>query len=99
MTTTSTLADIPAILSMAALGTGFGVWRNEVRDGKPTKVPYQTSGARAKSNDPTMWGPLAEALAAIGRLRADGLGVLLRQLPDGRWLVGVDLDLCRSPVT
>ena len=57
MSPASALADVPAIISMAELGAGFGVWRNEVRDGRPTKVPYQISGARAKANDPTLQLP------------------------------------------
>ena len=40
----------------------FVVWKNETRNGKPTKVPYRPSGNRmARSNDPRTWGPFARA--------------------------------------
>lgn len=31
------------------------LWMSEIRDGKPTKIPYQVNGQKAKSNDRTTW--------------------------------------------
>ena len=77
------------------------LWRTETRDGKPTKVPYQVSGkARAKSNAPSTWGDFEAARETMwGRGGFEGLGIMLGDLGDGRFLVGLDLDLCRSPLT
>lgn len=73
------------------LVTAFGgqkrwvVWRKEVRDGKVTKVPYQTSGTHAKATAPETWCTHEEAQRAGG----DGVGIVFT--PDGL-LLGVDLD-------
>lgn len=37
------------------------VWKREPRDGKLTKVPYQTNGKRARSNDPITWTTYEQA--------------------------------------
>src|SRR4051812_38530203 len=100
----SDLLNIPAIAEMAAFGPRFCLWRQEVRDGKPTKVPLKKNGAKAQSNNPSTWCTHGQAVAALNKLRAegariDGIGVFLGRLEDGRFLVGLDLDLCRSPVT
>jgi putative DNA primase/helicase len=70
-------------------------WRNESRDGKPTKVPYQTCGAKlAESNDPATWGTFGDALATYHAGGFDGIGIEL-----GNGLAGIDLDGCRNPET
>jgi len=102
--TTRDLLDIPAVADMAALDRRFCLWRQEVRDGKPTKVPLRSTGAKARNNDPSTWCTYERALTALKELRAegtriDGIGVFLGRLEDGRFLVGLDLDLCRSPTT
>ena len=52
----------------------FCVWRKEIRDERPTKVPYNPlTGALARSNDPTTFCSYADALAALPRY--DGLGI------------------------
>ena len=98
----SALLDIPAIAELAAFGARFVYWKH-VRDkatGKRRKVPFQWDGKdAAKSNDPATWAALDALLAALPKRRMEGVGVMLGDLGDGRWLVGVDLDLCRSPVT
>ena len=71
---------------MAALDRRFCLWRQEVRDGKPTKVPLRSNGAKAKNNDPSTWCTYERAVTALKELRAegtriDGIGVL--SLP--RW--------------
>lgn len=76
------------------------LWRSEERDGKPTKVPYQPSGKRkAMSNKPTTWGSFAAASETLSAGGFKGMGIMLGDLGDGRFLVGKDWDLCRSPVT
>jgi hypothetical protein len=59
-------------------------WRREVVKAKETKVPYQPSGRRAKSNDSDTWSTYAEC-AAVSQL----VGVVL-----GNGVVGIDLDQC-----
>ncbi len=41
-------------------------WRNELRGGKPTKVPHSPNGKKAKADNPSTWGirTAAEACAA-----------------------------------
>lgn len=76
------------------------LWRSEERGGRPAKVPYQPSGKRrAMSNKPSSWGSLAAAKTTFAGGGFDGLGIMLGDLGDGRFLVGKDWDLCRSPVT
>lgn len=72
------------------------LWNREVRDGKPTKVPYQAHhpALRAAVDDPGTWAPLVDAIAAYEDGKGDGAGVVL-----GDGLVGVDLDGCRDPLT
>jgi primase-polymerase (primpol)-like protein len=69
------------------------VWKRELRNGRPTKVPYQPRrpDVRAAVNDPRTWGTFADALAVVTAGRADGPGVVL-----GAGLVGVDLDHVRD---
>lgn len=75
-------------------------WRNELRNGKPTKVPYSPRNDRkAKADDPTTWGTRAEAEAAVPRLvngTGGGIGIQLGVLGDGRAIGGIDLDTCRA---
>jgi putative DNA primase/helicase len=72
-------------------------WRREIRDGKPTKVPY-TPGRerRASSTDLLTWRTFEEALAAYerGEPLYDGIGFVFCSADP---FVGVDLDDCRDP--
>ena len=72
------------------------LWKLETRDGKPTKTPYQTSGALAKVNDPTTWTDFDTILAAYLRGGWSGIGIVLTDDDD---LVGVDLDKCLNQDT
>lgn len=67
-------------------------WKEEKRDGKPTKVPYQTDGSLASSTDADTWTDFDTALAAVKDF--DGVGIAL-----GEGLSGIDLDKCRNPDT
>jgi putative DNA primase/helicase len=72
-------------------------WRLEMRDGKPTKVPY-TPGTerRASSTDLMTWATFEEAFAAYeaGEPPYDGIGFVFCNADP---FVGIDLDKCRDP--
>lgn len=75
-------------------------WRLEMRDGKPTKVPY-TPGTtrRASSTDLMTWRPFDEALEAYEAsqpMAYDGIGFVFCSADP---LAGIDLDGCRDPET
>jgi hypothetical protein len=80
------VTSIPAELRARAQ---WVCWRLESRDGKPTKVPYQTNGRKAASNDPYTWTSYEEAAAAADRF--DGIGYALSELDP---YVGLDWDDC-----
>ncbi|MGH3147294.1 MAG: DUF3987 domain-containing protein [Rubrobacter sp.] len=78
------------------------VWRSEMRDGKPTKIPYSPrTGRRASSTDSDTWGGIEVARAACASGGADeeaydGIGfVFTAEDP----FLGVDLDGCLDPET
>src|SRR3954447_16648326 len=100
---TAHLAGLPAIEQMAERGARFVLWRNEVRDGKPTKAPLRRNGQHADSTRPATWDTLGECERALARVRADGVGFGLaaeRDQAAGKpAVVGVDLDGCRDPAT
>jgi predicted P-loop ATPase len=87
--------------TLAALGRQrrWVTWRVELRNGKPTKVPYSPSGAaRAKADDPSTWGTRQEAEAAVPRIvngLGGGIGLELGDLGNGIAVGGIDLDSCR----
>ena len=67
------------------------VWKLDDRGGgKPTKVPYQTDGTAAKSNDPTTWCSFGQAVTAYRSGAFDGIGFCFQGTP----YAGVDLDDC-----
>ena len=72
-------------------------WRLEMRDGKPTKVPY-TPGTerRASSTELMTWSTFEQALAAyeVGEPPYDGIGFVFCNADP---FVGIDLDDCRDP--
>ncbi|MFA9417945.1 hypothetical protein [Natrinema sp. HArc-T2] len=70
-------------------------WKEEPRDGKPTKIPVTPgSGAFASSTDPETWASFETALEYAGTENADGIGFVFT---DDDPIVGVDLDDCRDP--
>jgi hypothetical protein len=82
------LADLPRWVA----------WRNEERDGKPTKVPYGRNGRHAKADDPATWISRKEAEARVPNLingaGGGGVGIQLGDLGGDQFLAGVDLDSC-----
>ena len=72
-------------------------WRNELCNGRLTKVPYAPDGGKADVGDARTWGTLraAEARAReIANGHGGGIGVVLGDLGDDSYLCGVDLDSC-----
>ena len=65
------------------------VWRNETRDGKPTKVPYQINGKRAQSNQLNTWTDYQTV--CTHRARFSGIGFVFSK--DDLYC-GIDLDDC-----
>jgi AAA domain len=76
-------------------------WRNELRDGKLTKVPYVSAEQKAKSDAPSTWRPHDEAVLVRGAIDnglGGGIGIMLGLCAD-RWIIGIDLDTCRDTTT
>ena len=69
------------------------IWREEIRDNKPTKVPYQINGQKAKSNDPSTWTDYRTAWYTHQkrRIQTDGIGFMFS--PNDPYC-GIDLDDC-----
>jgi primase-polymerase (primpol)-like protein len=86
---------------MAGMGNRFVTWTS-VPDGKGKlrKIPLQANGrSKAKSNDPSTWSSYEALAHGLAREEVQGPGVILGQVAEHLWLVGVDLDLALSPVT
>jgi hypothetical protein len=90
-------------LSILADASVWLAWRNEIRDGKMTKVPYSGIGRKAKSDDPTTWISLeaaAELAPKIINGHGGGIGVVLGIDCGDAWqLGGIDLDTCMRGLT
>ncbi|MUV59376.1 hypothetical protein [Halobacterium sp. CBA1126] len=72
-------------------------WREEERDGKPTKIPVTPgAGGFASSTESDTWSDFETALEYTGTEHADGIGFVFT---DDDPVVGVDLDDCRDPET
>lgn len=72
-------------------------WKEEERDGKPTKIPVTPgAGAFASSTDPETWTDFETAVEYATSDEADGLGFVFT---DDDPFVGIDLDDCRDPET
>jgi len=68
-------------------------WKREVRDGKPTKVPYNPNrGSKASTINPLHWSTYTKAAIAAQRYNGDGVGIVFH--PETIDLVGVDVDHC-----
>jgi putative DNA primase/helicase len=71
------------------------VWRIEIRDGKPTKIPYDAkTGKKGSSTDPGTWAQYDDAKSAFERGGYGGIGFVL-----GAGYTGLDLDGVRDPKT
>ena len=90
---------IPEVLRAYANEERWVVWNYVVRKGKKTKPPYNPRRVRqpqtdyAKNDDPSTWGTLNEACAALERLTwLEGIGIEL----GGSDICAFDLDNCRA---
>jgi primase-polymerase (primpol)-like protein len=89
--------NMSAALTLNDLATAplWVAWRNEMRDGRRTKVPYNPrSGQRAESNNANSWATRGEAEDWVALHGANGIGLVL-----GDDRIGIDLDSCRDPDT
>ena len=72
-------------------------WREEDRDGKPTKIPVTPgAGGFASATESETWAGFEAALDYTETEHADGIGFVFT---DNDPIVGVDLDDCRDPET
>jgi len=72
-------------------------WKLETVDGRLTKVPYSTTGHKARTTDPATWSSLEQCLAVHRNGgQFDGIGFVFA---DGNGLTGIDLDHHRDPAT
>jgi predicted P-loop ATPase len=72
------------------------LWKEVVRNDKPTKVPKTCGGSFAKSTDPTTWRSLNAATSALAQKPGlfDGIGFALGELDASLNVGGIDLDSC-----
>ncbi len=72
------------------------LWRLEERKpgDKPTKVPYQANGSKAKANEPATWSSFAEICVAFDMGNYSGIGF---EFDASDPFCGIDLDGCRDP--
>ncbi|WP_197052511.1 phage NrS-1 polymerase family protein [Halobellus rufus] len=72
-------------------------WREEERDGKPTKIPVTPGAGRfASATESETWASFEAALDYSETEHADGVGFVFT---DDDPIVGIDLDDCRDPET
>lgn len=86
--------DVKAVPAALRARPQFVLWKIEVRDGKPTKVPYNPmTRGKARSNTPGTWGTYALAVETWQRYAGqfDGIGFMFAA--DDPY-VGIDLDNC-----
>ena len=68
-------------------------WKQEMRDGRLTKVPYDPrTGRRAASDDVETWATRDEAQWWAATEHADGIGVMFCPVGGDAFLCGIDLD-------
>jgi KaiC/GvpD/RAD55 family RecA-like ATPase len=73
------------------------MWKLEQRRGdKPTKLPYQTNGQLAKSNDAKTWATFESASKRSRMPGYSGIGFVFSEADP---FIGIDLDGCREPTT
>lgn len=71
----------------------WSVWKLEIVEGKPTKVPYIVEGKRGKSNDPSGWCKFDTALTRFQEIKTfNGICWMLPITPED--IIFIDLDKC-----
>lgn len=86
--------NFDAIPTDLKLADQWVLWRYEIRDNKPTKVPYQPNDKRASSTDKSTWTTFEAVKTAYEQGGFDGVGFAF-----ANGFAGVDLDHCRDPAT
>lgn len=81
-------AAVPAVLKAMPQ---WVLWKKETRGGKETKIPYQSNGAKAKTNDSVTWTDYPSVIAAERTGNFSGIGFVFTEEDD---LTGIDLDNC-----
>jgi hypothetical protein len=75
-------------------------WREELRDGRPTKIPVNVrTGGNAAVNRPETWAAFPEALAYYSQHHGNGIKGVGFVLTKGDPYVFIDLDKCLEPET
>src|SRR5262245_40386590 len=71
-------------------------WREEIRNGLKTKVPYDpVTGSKAESNNSSTWASRGEAENWAANNRGNGIGLMFSPIEGGLHTGGIDLDTCR----
>ena len=65
------------------------MWKYEVKEGKKTKVPYQTSNVKASVTNPNHWGMLSDVEEAMDSGLFEGAGFVFTEEDE---FTGVDVD-------
>ena len=71
----------------------WALWKSEITDSKTKKVPYQVSGKRAKSNDPSTWCKFNTALTAYQDVGGCN-GICWMMLVEPSDIIFIDIDDC-----
>jgi len=72
------------------------LWRNFVRNDRPTKVPYQTNGTTAETDDSKTWTTFDDVWRRYQKGGFAGIGFVFAEDDP---FCGIDLDGCRDPQT
>ena len=72
------------------------LWKNIIRAGKSTKVPFSVYNAPASSTDSATWSTYESAVIRFDERQHAGIGFVFRE---GGGIAGIDLDGCRNPET
>lgn len=95
MTDSDIPIEVAAIPSALRDRDQWVCWREEQRDGKPTKIPVTPgTGSFASATDPDTWAGFETACEFVEAGAAAGIGFVFT---DDDPVVGVDLDGCRDP--
>ncbi len=100
--TTDTIAQVPDIAAPLTeyipdelRDSNWVTWGYDLRDGKPTKVPYQITGSHAKSTDPHTWTDFNKVVEhAADSYGFRGIG---RVFGENDPYCGIDFDDCMDP--
>ena len=82
---------LPSVPSELKALRQWVLWKTEVRNGKPTKIPKQVTGINAKADTPVTWTDYSSVITAARTGKFDGIGFVFS--PNDLY-IGVDLDNC-----